>query len=179
MTRLRSILIVQALLLSACANAPQSMSGTEENNPLISSSYAAADRLLTPAAKRELLNKDKRVLVASWVDVNQVSRSSIFGKMMAEQLASRLVQQGIGVMEVKLRTSMFITEKGGEMLLSREIREISQIHNAEAVVVGTYADAGSSGVYVTVKLVRAIDGLVISATNFMVERRLVGSIINQ
>jgi TolB-like protein len=179
MRRFRTLLLVQALLLGACANAPQSMSGTEENNPLISSSYAAADRLLTPAAKKELLNKDKRVLVASWVDVNQVSRSSIFGKMMAEQLASRLVQQGIGVMEVKLRTNMFITEKGGEMLLSREIREISQLHNAEAVVVGTYADAGSSGVYVTVKLVRAIDGLVISATNFMVERRLVGSIINQ
>jgi TolB-like protein len=179
MTRFRTLLLVQALLLGACANAPQSMSGTEENNPLISSSYAAADRLLTPAAKKELLNKDKRVLVASWVDVNQVSRSSIFGKMMAEQLASRLVQQGIGVMEVKLRTSMFITEKGGEMLLSREIREISQLHNAEAVVVGTYADAGSAGVYVTVKLVRAIDGLVISATNFMVDRKLVGSIINQ
>jgi TolB-like protein len=179
MTRFRTLLLVQALLLGACANAPQSMSGTEENNPLISSSYAAADRLLTPAAKKELLNKDKRVLVASWVDVNQVSRSSIFGKMMAEQLASRLVQQGIGVMEVKLRTNMFITEKGGEMLLSREIREISQLHNAEAVVVGTYADAGSAGVYVTVKLVRAIDGLVISATNFMVDRKLVGSIINQ
>lgn len=179
MTRFRTLLLAQVLLLGACANAPQSMSGTEENNPLISSSYAAADRLLTPAAKRELLNKDRRVLVASWVDVNQVSRSSIFGKMMAEQLASRLVQQGIGVMEVKLRTSMFITEKGGEMLLSREIREISQLHNAEAVVVGTYADAGSAGVYVTVKLVRAIDGLVISATNFMVDRKLVGSIINQ
>jgi TolB-like protein len=179
MRRFRTLLLVQALLLGACANAPQSMSGTEENNPLISSSYAAADRLLTPAAKKELLNKDKRVLVASWVDVNQVSRSSIFGKMMAEQLASRLVQQGIGVMEVKLRTNMFITEKGGEMLLSREIREISQLHNAEAVVVGTYADAGSSGVYITVKLVRAIDGLVISATNFMVDRKLVGSIINQ
>ena len=179
MTRFRTLLLAQVLLLGACANAPQSMSGTEENNPLISSSYAAADRLLTPAAKRELLNKDRRVLVASWVDVNQVSRSSIFGKMMAEQMASRLVQQGVGVMEVKLRTSMFITEKGGEMLLSREIREISQLHNAEAVVVGTYADAGSAGVYVTVKLVRAIDGLVISATNFMVDRKLVGSIINQ
>jgi TolB-like protein len=125
------------------------------------------------------LGKDKRVLVASWVDVNQVSRSSIFGKMMAEHLASRLVQQGVAVMEVKLRSSLFITEKGGEMLLSREIKQISQLHNAEAVIVGTYADAGSSGVYVTVKLVRAVDGLVMSATNFMVDRKLVGSIINQ
>jgi TolB-like protein len=175
----RLFLFPFVMWLSACANGPDAMSGTEQHNPLIASSYAAADRLMTPAAKQELLNKEKRVLVASWVDVNQVSRSSIFGKMMAEQLASRLVQQGIPVMEVKLRSSLFITEKGGEMLLSREIREISQQHNAEAVVVGTYADAGSSGVYVTVKLVRAVDGLVLSATNFMVDRKLVGSIINQ
>ena len=168
-----------AVCLAGCANKADVLAGSEEQNPLISSSYAAADRLLTSTAKQELLGKDKRVLVASWVDVNQVSRSSIFGKMMAEQLASRLVQQGVAVMEVKLRTSLFITEKGGEMLLSREIKEISQKHNAEAVIVGTYADAGSSGVYVTVKLVRAVDGLVLSATNFMVDRKLVGSIINQ
>jgi hypothetical protein len=68
------------LFMTGCANKPDVISGTEELNPLISSSYAAADRLLTPSAKQELLRKDKRVLVASWVDVNQVSRSSIFGK---------------------------------------------------------------------------------------------------
>jgi len=179
MTRTWMGLAIAALLISGCANKPDAISGTEEQNPLISSSYAAADRLLTASAKQDLLSKDKRVLVASWVDVNQVSRTSIFGKMMAEQLASRLVQQGVAVIEVKLRSSLFITEKGGEMLLSREIKEISQLHNAEAVIVGTYADAGSSGVYVTVKLVRAVDGLVLSATNFMVDRKLVGSIINQ
>ena len=175
----KSMLLMMALCLGGCASKPEVLAGSEEQNPLISSSYAAADRILTVAAKQELLGRDKRVLVASWVDVNQVSRTSIFGKMMAEQLASRLVQQGVAVMEVKLRSSLFITEKGGEMLLSREIKEISQQHNAEAVIVGTYADAGSSGVYVTVKLVRAADGLVMSATNFMVDRKLVGSIINQ
>ena len=103
-------LAIAAMLLSGCANKPEAISGTEELNPLISSSYAAADRLLTAGAKQDLLSKNKRVLVASWVDVNQVSRTSIFGKMMAEQLASRLVQQGIAVMEVKLRSSLFITE---------------------------------------------------------------------
>jgi hypothetical protein len=55
------------LFVTGCANKPDVISGTEELNPLISSSYAAADRLLTPTAKQELLRKDKRVLVASWV----------------------------------------------------------------------------------------------------------------
>jgi predicted nuclease with RNAse H fold len=99
--------------------------------------------------------------------------------MMAEQLASRLAQQGVAVIEVKLRSNLFITEKGGEMLLSSEIKEISQQQNAAAVIVGTYTDTGTSGVYVTVKLVRALDGVVMSATNFMVDRKLVMRIINQ
>jgi hypothetical protein len=47
------------------------------------------------------------------------------------------------------------------------------------VIVGTYTDAGTSGVYVTVKLVRSLDGVVLSATNFMVDRKLVGKIIGQ
>ena len=176
-TLYKLLFLIAVSCVSGCATDQEVLSGSEEKNPLISSSYAAADRLLTPAAKQELLGKDKRVLVASWVDVNQVSRTSIFGKLMAEQLASRLVQQGVAVMEVKLRSSIYITEKGGEMLLSREIKEISKQHSAEAVIVGTYADAGTSGVYVTVKLVRAVDGLVMSATNFMVDRKLVESII--
>jgi hypothetical protein len=43
----------------------------------------------------------------------------------------------------------------------------------------SYTDAGTSGVYVTVKLVRSLDGVVLSATNFMVDRKLVGKIIGQ
>lgn len=165
--------------LAGCASQLETVPGTEQANPLISASYAAADRLLNNTVRQELLSQNRRLLVASWVDVNQVSRSSVFGKMMAEQLASRLVQQGIPVVEVKLRSNLFISERGGEMLLSREIKDIGRLHNADAVVVGTYADAGNSGVYVTVKVVRAVDGLVMAATNFMVERKLVSSIINQ
>jgi len=40
-------LAIAAVLLSGCANKPDAISGTEEQNPLISSSYVAAGRLLT------------------------------------------------------------------------------------------------------------------------------------
>jgi TolB-like protein len=176
---MKKYLLCCLMTLVGCATGLEPIAGSEKDNPLISASYSAADRLLNDAVRKELLSDNRRLLVASWVDVNQVSRSSTFGKMMAEQLASRLVQQGIPVVELKLRSNLFISERGGEMLLSREIKDIGRQHNADAVVVGTYADAGISGVYVTVKVVRASDGLVMSATNFMVERKLVSGIINQ
>jgi TolB-like protein len=166
-------------MLAACTTPPDPLPGTERDNPLISASYAAVDRLLTDAAKKDLVGKDKRVLVASLVDINQLNRSSIFGKMVAEQFASRLVQNGLPVVEIKLRSSLFMSDKSGEMLLSRELQEVSKSHNADAVVVGTYAESGTSGIYITVKLVRATDGLVLSATNFMVPRKIAGSFLYQ
>lgn len=172
-------LLLLFINIAGCATSADSIPEGETTNPIISASYSAADRMLTDSVKREILGDDRRVLVASWVDVNNTNRTSVFGKMMAEQFASRLVQLGVPVVEVKLRTNLFMSEKSGEMLLSREIKEISQVHNASAVVVGTYADAGSSGVYVTVKLVRSTDARVLSATNFKVDRKLVGSIVQQ
>lgn len=162
-------------LMMGCANTNQELEGSEDLNPIISSAYQAVDRLLTEPALKQVQGSQQRVLVASLVDVNQLTQTSLFGKMMAEQLASRLVQKGVTVVEVKLRTSLFMTEKSGEMLLSREIKEVGSTHSADAVLVGTYADAGSSGVYVTVKLIRTRDAVTLSATNFKIEKRLVAS----
>lgn len=166
-------------LISGCANTQTGIPGDELKNPIISSSYSAVDRLITPKIQTEMSVDGQKILVASLVNVNNTSTTSIFGKMMAEQFASRLVQLGMPVIEVKLRSNLYMSEERGEMLLSREIREISQRQNASAVLVGTYADLGSSGVYVTLKMVRAQDAKVLSATNFMIDRRLVSSVINQ
>lgn len=179
MNRLFALCLTVCCMLTACMTPPEPMPGSEKDNPLIVASYAAVDRLLTDSAKRDIAGKEKRVLVASLVDINQLNRSSTFGKMVAEQLASRLAQNGVPVVEIKLRSSLFMSEKTGEMLLSREVQEVSKSHNADAVVVGTYAESGTSGIYVTVKLVRATDGLVLSATNFMVPRKIAGSFLYQ
>ena len=172
-------IFVAICVLAGCANKPPGLPGDELNNPIISSSYAAVDRLITADVKSGMSRQGQAVLVASLVNVDNTSNTSIFGKMMAEQIASRLVQLDLPVIEVKLRSSLYMSEERGEMLLSREIKEISQRQNASAVLVGTYADAGSSGVYVTLKLVRAHDAKVLSATNFMLERKLVSSVINR
>ena len=171
-------LALSAMLAAGCASNAPATEG-EEQNALIAGNFAAADRLLSDSVRRELLVSGKRVLVASWVDVNQLNRSSVFGKMMAEQLASRLVQQGVPVVEVKLRSSLFMSERGGEMLLSREVKEVTQSHNADAVVVGTYADTGPTGIYVTLKMVRASDAMVMSASNFVIPRKLVSNVISR
>lgn len=57
------------------------------------------------------------------------------------------------------------SEGKGEFMLSRDLREISRTHNASAVVVGTYADEGDR-LYVSARIVRPTDSIVISAADF-------------
>lgn len=151
-----------ALWLSSCAQNTKEI----EDQDLVSSSYAAAEALAQKAAENGyLLSGGKPILVASFVNVDDVRYSSTFGRMVAEQISSRLAQKGLKVMEVKLRDSLFIKEQTGELLLSREILDISKVHDAFAVVVGTYAE-GKRTVYVTTKLVRADGNAIIGSYDY-------------
>jgi hypothetical protein len=57
---------------------------------------------------------------------------------------------------------VFINEKEGELILSRDLEKISIVHHASAVVVGTYVDT-KNVFYVSAKIVSPSDGVVVSA----------------
>ncbi|MFA5252360.1 MAG: FlgO family outer membrane protein [Phycisphaerae bacterium] len=125
--------------------------------------YKAADALLNTI--RPKLPKDSPILVASFVNIDALDDSSTFGRVVAEQFASRFKQRNYSTMEMKLRNSVFIREGSGEMLLSREISEISDKHRAQAVVVGTYAVAAKK-VYLTARVINVSDGRVLSSYDY-------------
>ncbi|KHD06523.1 hypothetical protein PN36_12050 [Candidatus Thiomargarita nelsonii] len=131
---------------------------------LVSSSYSAADKLLK-AANKSGIDTKQAILVTSFVNIDNVQQSSTFGRMTAEQIGSRLVQRGYKVIEMKMRGTVFVQEKTGELLLSRKLRQISLQHDAYAVVVGTYGSSKGT-VYVTAKLVRAADNVILSSYDY-------------
>jgi len=131
---------------------------------LVSSSHSAADQLLK-AARQNGIDTKQAILVTSFVNIDNVQQSSTFGRMTAEQIGSRLVQRGYKVIEMKMRGTVFVQEKTGELLLSRQLRQISLQHDAYAVVVGTYGSSKGT-VYVTAKLVRAADNVILSSYDY-------------
>jgi len=128
-----------------------------------SANYKAADALLNTIHPK--LSKDSPVLVASFVNIDALDDSSTFGRVIAEQFASRFKQRNYSTIEMKLRTNVFIREGTGELLLSREVAEISTKHRAQAVVVGTYAVA-SKKVYLTARVINVSDGRVLSSYDY-------------
>jgi len=104
---------------------------------LIEAGYKTADTLV--ARTNPPLVLDQAIIVASFVSINKLEESSTFGRTISEYIISRLAQQGYKVIEMKFRKSVFIQNKGGEFMLSRELKEISTEHNVQAVIVGTYS----------------------------------------
>ena len=135
--------------------------GAAVRTDVLQANYQAVDRLLETAA----LDPRRSVLVATLVNVDRLQESSRLGRIFSEQIAGRLVQRGVPVAELRLREQLVLHPGQGELLLSRELREVSQNHDAQAVVVGTYAVSGAM-VYVSLKLVSPQGNQVVAATDY-------------
>ena len=125
--------------------------------------YNAVDILLQQLPGILLI--DSPILVASFVNLDNLNESSTFGRMVSEQISSRLKQNGYTTIELKLRTNVFIKDGSGEFLLSRELSVIGTKHRAQAVVVGSYA-AASKKVYITVRIVNVADSKVLASYDY-------------
>ncbi|MBX9834649.1 MAG: hypothetical protein K2X65_00550 [Burkholderiaceae bacterium] len=125
--------------------------------------YHAVDVLLQGVQ----LDPQRSVLVATLVSVDRLNESSRLGRIFSEQIAGRLVQRGVSVTELKLRESVSLEPYQGELLLSRELKEVSHQHDAQAVVVGTYAVSAQT-LYVSLKLVNPVGNTVVAASDYEV-----------
>lgn len=163
---MRRLLLLTSLLLAGCVTSREAPSNILWGD-LISSSYQIADSLLSNL-KQQISTNDP-IIVATFVNINNLQESSTFGRMVAEHISSRFSQRGYRISELRLRTnSIFMEEGKGEMLLSRDLKSVSQKHNASAVIVGTYGRAGY-GFYVSARIVDPSDSVIISSCDYVVK----------
>ena len=164
------ILVTLLALLLGCANQPSpvTISRWEPISPdkYIQLTYEATDNLVMQFEQiTGFPYKNEPILVATLVSVDELESSSRLGRSISEQVAARLTQKGFNVIEAKLRGALFVKRAEGELLLSREIAQISQSHRAPAVVVGTYAPA-TNFVHVNLKVVKANTQQVLAAADY-------------
>jgi hypothetical protein len=160
-------LSLAAALITGCATKNVFV---ERESIVISAAYDAVDKLLAGQTNTPLVAPNgRRVLVATAVELSDLNRSSPFGRLLAEQMSSRLAQLGVSVSELKLRGNLYVSPREGELLLSREVKELTGSQSADSVLVTTYVDAGDA-VYVTAKLVRASDSTISNAYNFAINK---------
>lgn len=127
--------------------------------------YAAAEALLNQAKEKGLISETTPMVVATFSDISESERAAPLGRVVAEQMGTRLVQQGYNLAEVNLRESININADG-QFLTTRDQTELNRIYNVAAIITGQYA-RGEHGVHFTSRMVSAADGRVIAAHDFI------------
>ncbi len=102
------------------------------------------------------------IAVATFVDLNNLYRTSPFGRYVAEQLMGELQRAGFNVVEIRKTESIMIKQKFGEYGLSREVQEIAQESSASYILAGTYVTRGRF-ILVNARLVSNQNNLVASS----------------
>ena len=136
-------------------------------------SYNAISHLLATAhptvGQNEVFDSNRTVLYSTTVDLNDYSKTTNFGRLQAESLATALIQHwrnDVVKMTLRQSTSPIIPQQG-EFLLSRDIRELAVDFNAGAVLVSTYSVAIDK-VYINVQLINVDYNTVVAAVSYSI-----------
>lgn len=144
-------------LLSGCA----SLFGTN----LIKTNYQAADSLL----EKSKLQKGTTVVIATIVDINNIEKSSQLGRTISQQLATKFVDNGIKVIEIKLRNNIYIKNQTGELLLSRHISKLAKEIKADSVIAGTYSNSTQT-VFVNLRVIDPKTNIIQSTIDYKIAK---------
>ncbi|OYV36146.1 MAG: hypothetical protein B7Z80_16425 [Rhodospirillales bacterium 20-64-7] len=165
--------LLLALAVTACAPAydptAPSVVAAAQQHQLDQQTYTAVDNMLDRAP--DLLGNKGPLVVGSVEDIHDVNSSTPFGNIISEMVRTRLVQHGLRVTEMRVRSSVLLERTSGEMLLSRDKRALLPAPVAADIVTGTYA-VGSSKVYVSLKIINPSDGHIKAAADFVTDRTL-------
>ncbi len=163
---LRLLPILFSVLLAGCfpaASAPYSSYTQPDASANLSVEIAAAARRLLSVNPQ--LRQYDPMIAATFVDINDLRTSSTFGRISSELFASALSQAGVRMREVKMRESLFIEERLGELMLSRDVKRLKEAYSANSILLGTYAQ-GQNRVYVSARVVRTRDAVVLATADF-------------
>jgi hypothetical protein len=127
--------------------------------------YLATEHLTKRSAS--VMNKEQPVLVSTIVDIDDIERSSSFGRLASQFISSRLVQRGYTVQDVTYIRALTLKPDTGELVLSRDAAQAGKAANAQAVVAGTFAVAGEY-IWLNLRLLKADDGLILASVDVAV-----------
>lgn len=159
---------VAAFALASCSNSPASrVEPTWEqaaSNPLVPANYRAADALLGQV--KPILARGQPLIAATVVSIDALDQSSTLGRLISEQVAGRFTQAGYQMVEMKFRNSVYVKQSQGELMLTREIKDLAKSHDAQAVIVGTYGQSNDF-VFVNLKVIQPATNVVLAVHDYV------------
>lgn len=172
---IKKVLVLVMVLgcISACSKRYSDLPAFSSIIPLYDAKNASVGRFKTSYLAEQIHayyrgKVNAPLVVATFVDIDNLEDSSTFGRILSEQLISELSMKGYNVMELRHSPTINVLVKEGEFALSREIKRIHKDRNVAGVVVGTYVSSNER-VYVNARLLDPKSSLVVSAGSVEME----------
>ena len=143
-----------AVGLAACTTpSAQKIEPTYEQaatDRFVPTNYKAAEALM--AQMTNSVAPGSPLIIATVVNIDALDQSSTFGRLVSEHVSSRFSRAGYRMVEMKFRNSVYVRQNQGEMMLTREVKDLAQSYKARAVIVGTYGSTDEM-VFVNLKVI--------------------------
>lgn len=152
----------------AVPNLPQAMPVDPPGGSLmLTSNTYAGDALHKMLLLR--MNSGGGILTTSLVNLHDFNDTSAFGRVVSQQVGSRISQYGFRVIEARLAATMTMNPQG-EFILTRETaRLLENAYDANAVMVGCYSAQGSN-VFISLRVARLSDNAIMAAYEYYLPR---------
>lgn len=117
-----------------------------------------ADQLERNLERKSLSNT---FIVTSFTNLNKLSETTSFGRLVSENIIHELQVRKWQVFEVRLTKDVIINDTG-EFSLSRDINKLKELYKIGGIVTGTYSVAGNS-IIVNARVIDINTGIVVSS----------------
>lgn len=133
---------------------------------LIRFSFHIADNLVGNAHPPLIpQHPEMAIVVTTFVDNNDLDKTSHFGRVLQEHISSRLVQNGYTVRELKAAPSLTIEPQKGETILTRDLNYLQDSHQIQAIMVGTISRSERI-IYISARLIDPATKNIISTDDY-------------
>jgi TolB-like protein len=103
-----------------------------------------------------------QLAVSTFVNLNNLYRTSALGRYLSEQLMGELQMARVEVIELRRAPSIMVSQGHGEYALSRDMGELAFVHAVQATLVGTYTVAAEQ-LLINARLLRNRDSKVLAS----------------
>lgn len=118
-----------------------------------------ANQLGQSSTIREILPNE--IAVTAFVSLNQLNKTSQFGRVLGESFYNELFVRGFNVLDFRGQNAISVNASG-EFFITRDINKLSKEVKNSYVLVGTYAPFGK-GVVINARVIDNSDGKVVAS----------------
>jgi len=163
---LKKLHVLSTLLLVATLSGCSSRSyDLVKDADLVEVSYDAVDELQCRSTRK--LPKHSLIVVSTLSNVDNLNKTSAFGRIISSQIASAFHKEGHRIIGMEMPIDLFSMKEDGALALSDETKKLLFAHKADVLVGGVYAP-GRKNTYVSLRAVDLVTKSIISSADFSV-----------